>query len=106
MSPSPREHPVFSAHVSSFTRREKPAVETRNLSWKNRMLSQAIYVTRISINWKSLEMTRNNLVVNDWSVNYFLYFLVLNEEKETRKQERKANRILTLHGENDKKIEL
>ena len=48
MSPGLREHPVFLAQVSSFTRREKPVVETRNLD-----------VTRISINLKSLKMTRN-----------------------------------------------
>ena len=39
-----REHPVFSAQVSSFTRREErffSAGETRNLSRKNQMLSQA-----------------------------------------------------------------
>ena len=41
MSPSLREHPIFSAQVSSFTRREKPVAETRNLSRNNRMLSQA-----------------------------------------------------------------
>ena len=39
-----REHPVFSTQVSSFTRREEQffsAGETRNLSRKNQMLSQA-----------------------------------------------------------------
>ena len=37
-----REHPVFSSQVSSFTRRETPG-ETRNLSRKNRMLSQVTW---------------------------------------------------------------
>ena len=56
MSPSLREHPFFSALVSSFTRREKPAVETRNLSRKNRMLSQA----RCHQNFNKFEITRND----------------------------------------------
>ena len=33
-------------------------------------------------------------------------YLVLNEEKKTRRQERKANRIITLDGKNSKKVEL
>ena len=32
--------------------------------------------------------------------------MVLNEEKKTRRQERKANRIITLDGKNSKKVEL
>ena len=37
--------------------------------------SRRLDVTRISINLKSLEVTRNNLDVKDWSVNYFCIFL-------------------------------
>ena len=40
-SPSLREGPVFSAQVSSFTCQFFSAGKTRNLSQKNRMLSQA-----------------------------------------------------------------
>ena len=41
--------------------------------------SRRLDVTRISINLKSLEVTRNNLDVNNSRVNYFCIFLVLNE---------------------------
>ena len=78
MPPSLREPPVFAAQVSSCTLREKPAVEARNLSRKTGY-SCRLDVTRISINLKSLEVTRNNLDVNNSRVNYFCIFLVLNE---------------------------
>ena len=53
--------------------------------------SRRLDVTRISINLKSLKMTRNNLDVNDWSVNYFCIFLVLNEEKKKTRKTRKES---------------
>ena len=33
-------------------------------------------------------------------------YLVLNEQKKTRRQEKKANKIITLDGKNSKKVEL
>ena len=33
-------------------------------------------------------------------------YLVLNEEKKTRRQERKADRIITIDGKNSKKVKL
>ena len=41
-----------------------------------------------------------------WKISPFLKisYLVLNEEE--RKKEKKANRIITLEGENDEKVEL
>ena len=47
--PSLREHPVFSAQVSSFTPRKK----TRNLSRKNRMLSQTRRLSFAELRWTS-----------------------------------------------------
>ena len=64
MLPCLQEPPVLSAQVSSFTLREKPAVETRNLSRKNRILSQARCHQNFN-KFKTLEVTRNNLDVKD-----------------------------------------
>ena len=37
---------------------------------------------------------------------FAFFWSLINEEKKTRKQETKANRIITLDGENGKKVQL
>ena len=53
-------------------------------------------VTRILINLKSLEVTRNNLDVNNWSVNYFCIFWSLTKKKKQGKKKEKLTESLHL----------
>ena len=59
--------------------------------------SRRLDVTRISINLKSLEVTRNNLDVKDWSVNYFcIFFGSLTKKKKQGNKKEKLTESLHL----------